>query len=487
MFTLNCSPTFFRSLITLLFKISVAVQLEVLCLSLAGIFIYILTILLSFTQISNQLIIFWLLTGTALTVFAWNRTRNLLFAGHLIKVVPTMFELAFFYGFVLSSAFTFKASLSHSIFNSGDFSSFVRLTSQFTSFSGPWKVGAFEFIYTSADRLQINRNAGPFYPQATHFMVAMIDQLFNFNNPSRAARLLAALTSTTVLPFLFILLGQTIRQRRDTSDLISLSFIFSILFAFNLNSGQIPAATGATLMIFILIFSISLSSFRAQVVGILFGGFLLLFVHPSSSISLFLLSLVTMDWKEGLKLWRKSITTIIPLVIFLFFMMTVQITDLYKPALSLFKSWGDLQINSDFQLSPRFEIVIMFLRFVLSNLLLFGHLSLINFAAVILIVFYIGIIGLNVREKIRIPELLILLIVLSSSLGGANGFSGLAKIPSIFWYSSPSRIVHIWTICFFYRICNGTSSRNGSSVLLTVLLMSSLTIYTFHLVVLSKS
>ena len=89
--------------------------------------------------------------------------------------------------------------------------------------------------------------------------------------------------------------------------------------------------------------------------------------------------------------------------------------------------------------------------------------------------------GLNLRNGICVTELLIVLIVLSSSLGGSTGLLSFAALPSILWYSTPLRVIHLWTILVFIRLCKGNESRNTSSGLLLTTVLFATAIHAIHL------
>jgi hypothetical protein len=491
---LSNSIFWFRKIITSLFKLTICFQLLILSLSLVGIISYLFSISLGLAVISHQVIFCWLLTGTGLAMYAWSRFRGLLFDGGFIQQTSVFHQLAFTTSAILSTVLAIKLSLSSTFLNSGDFSSFVRLTNQFTQFRGPWDFGAFPFEYISPDRIHLHRNSGPFYPQATHFIVAMVDQALNFNDLPKTTRLLTALLCFTVFPLLFVLVGQSIRRQSDISNLISLSFLFSILVSFDLISGLIPAAIGMTLTLFVLLLSMSQSSFRDRNMGIAIGCFLLIFVHPSAAASLCLIYSLTFVLKfphsvlsnliSRIFEFRRGFLVSLPFLIFVLVAGTVTLT---KQAARSIELWSSFHINYNFDATLGLDLLIRIWHFCLVNFALFGHLSIINVASVLIILLYVAIFGLNLRGRLRIPELLIAAIILSSSLGGASGWLSFAKIPSIFWYSTPLRVIHLWTILVFFRFCKGNESRNTSSRLLTIiLLISSSAAYTIHLFAISK-
>ena len=477
-----------RSSITGLFKISIGFHLGILCLSLAGVLTYLFSIFLGFTSISSQMIIFWLIMGTFLTVLAWRRFRNLLFDGASIKQKSVVHEFAIVVISIISTVIAIKASYSPTLFVSGDFVSFMRLTTQFTEFRGPWNFGALPFEYISPDRLQLNRNAGPFYPQATHFIVAMTDNALGLNNLPRTTRLLTFLLCFSVLPLLLVLLGQSFQRRSDFSVLVSLSLLFSILLAYDLKSGQIPAAIATTLMIFLLVISMSLTSVKQRFISMVLGILLLALAHPSASASYFLLYTLTLDWRLKPSLFSISVKkismihqkhpAIIPATFFVFLVGIVAVSD--KVA-SYTRLWSSFHKNPEFDPTLGLEIIVTTFRFVFVNFFLFGDFSSIHLVVVILVSVCILLFGLNLRNGICVPELLIVLIVLSSSLGGSTGLLSFAALPSILWYSTPLRVVHLWTILVFIRLCKGKESRNTSNSLLLTTVLLATAVHAIHL------
>jgi hypothetical protein len=477
-----------RSSITGLFKISTGFHLGILCLSLAGVLTYCFSVFLGFTSISNQIIIFWLIMGTFLTVLAWRRFRNLLFDGATIKQKSVVHEFAIVVISIISIVIAIKASYSQTLFVSGDFVSFLRLTTQFTEFRGPWSFGALPFEYISPDRIHLNRSAGPFYPQATHFIVAMTNNTLGLNDLPRTTRLLTFLLCFSVLPLLLVLLGRSFQRRSNFSVLISFSLLFSILLVYDLKSGQIPAAIATTLMIFLLVFSMSLTSVKQRIISMVLGILILALAHPSAAASYFLLYTLTLDWRLKPSLFSISLKKIsmihqkhpalIPATFFVFLVGIVAVSD--KVA-SYIRLWSGFHKNPEFDPTLGLEIIVTALRFVFVNFFLFGNFSAIHLVVVILISVCILFFGLNLRNGICFPELLIVLIVLSSSLGGSTGLLSFAALPSILWYSTPLRVVHLWTILVFIRLCKGKESRNTSSGLLLTTVLLATAVHAIHL------
>jgi hypothetical protein len=477
-----------RSSIAGLFKISIGFHLGILCLSLAGVLTYLFSVFFGFTSISCQMIIFWLILGTFLTVLAWHRFRNLVFDSASIKQKSVVHEFAIVVTCIISTVIAIKASYSQTLFVSGDFMSFVRLTTQFTEFRGPWNFGALPFEYISPDRIQLNRNAGPFYPQATHFIVALADDALGLNNLPRSTRLMTFLLCFSVLPLLLVLLGQSFQRRSNFSVLISLSLLFSILLAYDLKSGQIPAAIATTLMIFLLVFSMSLTSVKQRIISMVLGILLLALAHPSAAASYFLLYTLTLDWRLKPSLFSISLKkismihqkhpAIIPGTILVFLAGIVAVSE--KVA-SYTRLWSSFHENPEFDPTLGLEIFVTTFRFVFVNFFLFGNFSAIQLVVLILVSVCILLFGLNLRNGICVPELLIVLIVLSSSLGGSTGLLSFAALPSILWYSTPLRVIHLWTILVFIRLCKGNESRNTSSGLLLTTVLFATAFHAIHL------
>lgn len=485
---------FFRRSSTLLFKLSIGFYIQILCLLLAGVITYLFVILLRMTHISIYVIVFWLIMGTSLAVLAWSRFKNLVFDGTSINKYSATHELAFVVLSIVSTAVAIKAQFSLTLFASGDFSGFIRVSNHFTENSGPWNFGVFKGTeYISPDRILLIRETGPFYPQATHFIVAMTNKALGFNSLFKATRLLTVLLCSSVLPLLLVLLGRSFRQRSDLRVLISLSLMFSIFLTYDLRSGNIPAAIATSLMIFLLVFTISLSSLKQRNISVFFSIFLLAVVHPSASASYFLLYLLSRDWEMRLSLvsstmikiskfhWRQP--AIVPIILLAFWVGAIAVSE---KVTSYTKFWSSFHINPEFDSTLGLELIAKIFRFVLVNFLLFGNFSAINLVVLILVCVCTVLLRLNLRRRIRILEIPIVLIVLSSSLGGATGLLSFAALPSILWYSSPIRVVHLWTILVFYRFCQSIKSRYSSpSPLLTTLFLG-FAAYTIHLLAILK-
>lgn len=477
-----------RSSITALFKIFIGFHLGILCLSLAGVLTYLFSVFFGFTAISNQMIIFWLIMGSFLTVLAWRRFKNLLFDSASIKQKSIVHEFAIVVTSIISTAFAIKASYSQTLFVSGDFVSFLRLTTQFTEFRGPWNFGALPFEYISPDRIQLKRNAGPFYPQATHFIVALTDDALGLNNLPRTTRFVTFLLCFSVLPLLLVLLGQSFKRRSNFSALISLSLLFSILLAYDLKSGQIPAAIATTLMIFVLVFSMSLTSVKQRIISVVLGILLLALAHPSASASYILLCTLTLNWRLKPALFSISVKKISMLhqrhpamIPGMFFVSLAGLVAVSDKVASYTKLWSSFHKNPEFVPTLGLEIIVTTFRFVFVNFFFFGNFSAIHLVVLIHILVYILLFGLNIRNGTYAPELLIVLIVLSSSLGGSTGLLSFAALPSILWYSTPLRVIHLWTISVFIRICKGNESRNTSSGLLLTTVLLATAVHAIHL------
>ena len=479
-----------QSTINILFKISIWFHLGTLCLSIAGAFTYLFSVFFRLTYISNQAVFFWLLTGICLGVLAWSIFKHLIPEGLSDKPISFASRLIFVLISVISTVAAIQASTSQTLFESSDFSSFVRLTTQFTQFRGPWSFGAFPFDYISPDRIQLHRNTGPFYPQATHFIVAMTDQALGLNNLSRSTRLVTLFLCTSVLPLLLILLGQSLRRRNEISVLISLSIMFSIFLTYDLRSGLIPAAIGPTLMIFLLVFTISLTSVAKKIVSIVVSTLLLAFVHPSASASFVLLYPLTLVWEKGFSLVIKPLDRVFriqrkhpalfPGIVIALLAVTIALSE---KVLSYTTMLSSFHINPEFDSTPGLELLSRIFRFVLNNFLLFGGDGLFNFSVFILVAFTAVLFRLDLLQRIRISELLIMLVVFSSSLGGATGLLSFAALPSIFWYSTPIRVVHLWTVLVFVRFCRSTFSKNPSQNQMAIMLLLAFTAYLIHLIV----
>ena len=321
----------------------------------------------------------------------------------------------------------------------------------------------------------------------------MTNKALGLNSLHKATRLLTVLLCISVLPLLLVLLGRSFRRRSDYTVLISLSLMFSIFLTYDLRSGNIPAAMAITLMIFLFVLTISLSSVKQRNISVFFSIFLLAVAHPSASASYFLLYLLTRDWKLRLSLVSTSMTKIskfhqrqpeiVPNILLAFCVGAIAVSE---KVVSSTRLWSSFHINSEFDSTLGLELIVKIFRFVLVNLLLFGNFSAINLVVLILVGVCTVLLRLNLRRRIRILEIPIVLIVLSSSLGGATGLLSFAALPSILWYSSPIRVVHLWTILVFYKFCKSIESRYSSpGPLLTTLFLGSAA-YTIHLLAILK-
>lgn len=463
------------------------IETKILCLTISGVLTYLLNLLFRVSEITDLTILVWLLISFVFIIAAWKRYRHLLICDSSGSLTSSVHELVFVLGFIVSCAIAIKMTLSGSTFISGDFSGFVRLTSQFTQFRGPWTIGANSFEYVSADRIHLHRIPGPPYPQATHFIVAMTDHLFGVNNLAKSARIVTTSLVFVVIPYLLILLSQAFGMRNNNPESITFSLLFAVLLQFDMNSGQVPTGIGISLMIFLLVFSLTQASLRLQILSIILGAILLLFVHPSSTASLILIYFLAKEWdltllKQSLSKVRYLKTAFLVNFLFIFIVLIY-----YKPSLIDFFTWFfqslyDSQTNLELDLGLNFDLIARAIKITSTNFLTFGDASLENIFAVFLLIICFGVFRVNLRQKVRVSEVLIALLLLSSFFGGLASFKGLAKILSLPWYSSPSRLVHIWTICVFYRTCRGTFPRPTNPVYLKIILCLALAVYTIKLI-----
>lgn len=470
--------------VALAFKVIIKIETKILCLALSGVLIYILNLVFQFQEITNCTIFVWLLTSFALMIFTWRRSSQLLIYKHSDSCGSIVGELIFVLAFVVACVFATRMSLSGSTFKSGDFSGFVRLASQFTEFQGPWALSANGYDFVTADRIQLNRTSEPPYPQATHFIVAMTDHLFTFNNLGKSSRVVTTTLVFVSVPYLLLLLGRTINKRSTNSDLIAFSILFAVLFQFDMTSGQVPTGISISLMLFLLTISLNQASPILEILNITLGAFLLLFVHPSSTASLILIYVLTkkLNLKQLLLttryfravLWLSFLFVIV--LVFYFYIAT----DMFGVLYLLLKDILNSQTNFKFILEVNFDLLARVIQIIFNYFLMFGNPSIENYFALVLLIICLRAFRVNLRHRVNTSEALIAMVLISSFAGGLLGFVGLAKILSIPWYSSPSRLVHLWILCIFIRSCNDVDPKTVRSRYSTHLLFPIFALYIFH-------
>ena len=474
----------FSNCVALAFKVVLGIETKILCLALSGVLTYILNLVFRIQEITNFV---WLLISFVFVIAAWKRLRHLLIRYSSGSLTSSLHELIFVLAFIASCVLAIRMSLIGSTFNSGDFSGFVRVVSQFTEFQGPWVLGANRFEYATADRIQLYRMAGPPYPQATHFIVALTDHLFSFNNLGKSSRVVTTTLVFVPVPFLLLLLARTVNKRSSNSDLIAFSILFAVLFQFDMTSGQVPAGISISLMLFLLTISLNQASPILEILSITLGAFLLLFVHPSSTASLILIYLLTkkLDSKQLKQLffttryfravmWFSFLFVII--LVFYFYIAT----DMFDVYYLLLKDMYNSQTNFKFILEFNFDLLTRVIRLIFNYFLMFGNPSIENYFALVLLIICLRAFRVNLRHRVEIPEALIAMILTSSFAGGLFGFVGLAKILSLPWYSSPSRLVHLWTLCIFIRSCNDVDPKTVRTRYSIHLLFPIFALYIFH-------
>ena len=477
----------FSNCVALAFKVVLGIETKILCLALSGVLTYILNLVFRIQEITNRTIFVWLLISFVFVIAAWKRLRHLLIRYSSGSLTSSLHELIFVLAFIASCVLAIRMSLIGSTFNSGDFSGFVRVVSQFTEFQGPWVLGANRFEYATADRIQLYRMAGPPYPQATHFIVALTDHLFSFNNLGKSSRVVTTTLVFVPVPFLLLLLARTVNKRSSNSDLIAFSILFAVLFQFDMTSGQVPAGISISLMLFLLTISLNQASPILEILSITLGAFLLLFVHPSSTASLILIYLLTkkLDSKQLKQLffttryfravmWFSFLFVII--LVFYFYIAT----DMFDVYYLLLKDMYNSQTNFKFILEFNFDLLTRVIRLIFNYFLMFGNPSIENYFALVLLIICLRAFRVNLRHRVEIPEALIAMILTSSFAGGLFGFVGLAKILSLPWYSSPSRLVHLWTLCIFIRSCNDVDPKTVRTRYSIHLLFPIFALYIFH-------
>lgn len=469
------------------FKVIVGIETKIFCLALSGVLTYILNLLFQIREITSQTIFVWFLISFALMTFAWRRLGQLLIYKNSDSRSSIVGELIFVLTFIAAYVFAISMSLNGSTFNSGDFSGFVRLVSQFTEFQGPWALGANGFEFVTADRIQLHRIVGPPYPQATHFIVAMTDHLFSFNNLGKSSRIVTTTLVFVPVPFLLLLLGRTVNKRSTNSDLIAFSILFAVLFQFDMTWGQVPAGISISLMLFLLTISLNQASPILEILNITLGAFLLLFVHPSSTASLILIYLLVKKWDlkqlKQLLLTTRYFRAVLWfsfsfVIVLVFYFYTA--TNIFDVSYQLLKDISNSQTNFKFILEINFDLLARAIRMIFNYFLMFGDSSIENYFALVLLTICLRAFRVNLRHRVQIPEALIAIILISSFAGGLSGFAGLAKILSITWYSSPSRLVHLWAICLFCRIFIGLDNKNVRSRYSTHLLFLIFALYILH-------
>ena len=473
--------------VALAFKVVVGIETIILCLALSGVLTYILNIVFRIQEITNRTIFVWLLISFVFVIAAWKRLRHLLIRYSSGSLTSSVHELVFVLGFIVSCVIAIKMTLSDSTFNSGDFSGFVRLTSQFTQFRGPWGIGANSFEYVSPDRIHLHRIPGPPYPQATHFVVAMTDHLFSFNSLGKSSRIVTTTLVFVSVPFLLLLLGRTVNKRSANSDLIVFSILFAVLFQFDMTLGQVPAGISISLMLFLLSISLNQASPILEILSITLGAFLLLFVHPSSTASLILIYLLTKKL-DSKRLKQLLVTTryfravmwfsfLFVIILVLYFYIA---TDMFDVLYLLLKDISNSQRNFKFILEVNFDLLARVIRIIFNYFLMFDNPAIENYFALVLLIICLRAFRVNLRHRVQIPEALIAIILISSFAGGLSGFAGLAKILSLPWYSSPSRLVHLWILCIFFRSCFGGDNKNIRSRYSMHLILPIFALYIFH-------
>ena len=138
------------------------------------------------------------------------------------------------------------------------------------------------------------------------------------------------------------------------------------------------------------------------------------------------------------------------------------------------------QTNFKFILKVNLDLLAKVIQIIFNYFLMFGDRSIENFFALVLLTICLRAFRVNFRHRVDIPETLIAMVLISSFAGGLSGLFGLVKIFSLPWYSSPSRLVYLWTLCIFFRSCSGADNKAIKSRCSTHLIYPIFALYISH-------
>ena len=251
--------------------------------------------------------------------------------------------------------------------------------------------------------------------------------------------------------------------------------------------GQVPAGISISLMLFLLTISLNQASPILEILSISLGALLLLLVHPSSTASLILIYLLTKELNSK-QLKQLLVTTryfravmwfsflFVIILVFYFYIAT----DMFDVVYWQLKGMSSSQTKFRFILEFNFDLLARVIRIIFYHFLMFGNPSIENYFALVLLIICLRAFRVNLRHRVEIPEALIVMVLISSFAGGLFGFIGLAKILSLPWYSTPSRLIHLWTLCIFIRSCNDVDPKTVRSRYSIHLLFPIFALYIFH-------
>jgi len=337
--------------------------------------------------------------------------------------------------FLLGNSFVGK-----NILGLGDGVGFSRVLNGFWE-RGPFSTSPFEMTLTTSDRYFVRRASGPPYPQGSHLLVRLIAEFLGRPSVSSVSNIVAGTYSAIFPPFVLALFGSVgASNSRSSRTIVLLSLLFGSALVFDLSSRQIPTAIGIVSAIFAATLVNQAQRPKAKILICLVCATLLMDIHPSAAASMLFL----VDYGNFPKLRRPQVLLFVPPVFLALIFLVPGV------GLDLLRSFFNSQSNAAFDFQGLNQAFHRTVRFIANYLVLMGSFSVIAGALAGLL----GITALAFAIKFRQERAWLVIVVafllITSSVSGIPGPIGNLKIFSIFWYSSPSRLVHLWIVLLFW-------------------------------------
>jgi hypothetical protein len=304
---------------------------------------------------------------------------------------------------------------------------------------GPFGISPFDHIVG---------HFGTPYPQATHYLIRVLQEIGPWNQFSVVGTTTLMLYQIAALPALLFLYGATWTNSQLSIDrLIICSFVFGAALAFSPRLGLLPTSVGISSALFAASLINSCSISRHRLVLSMFLSLPLLDIHPSSAASLlFLINYEQLRFSRTV--WAKAVLAVALGLIGLTILVGTRSPDFWRGV-------AESQLNSAFSLQSTSDAAFRAMQFMKRYFLFMGALS----PTAGLVAFTFG----SLMILSRIPKrprgltrtFVVSLLLVSAAVSGVPSALGSLRVLSIFWYSSPSRITHLLVATLFIHSLTG--------------------------------
>lgn len=317
--------------------------------------------------------------------------------------------------------------------NLGDGASHAQILSSL-QLPGPFSMSPFEHVGVP----------GPPYPQAFHLLILLLAIPFGNEFVTPITQIVIGIYGSFVLPFVLYLYAKTsLKQSLPERWMLPISLVFSSALTFDIAHGTFP--TMMVIPIGLLVASLIASSQARwlKITVFLISSFLMLGIHPLGIPSLVLL----INWK---RFWGGLFGVGVLLLL-------TRTTYSYFPySDSFFDRLLTSQVN--FSAETSLWTIINGAGSTVSRLLTFeGPILGLNTVAGFVGWYVLGL-SLSRRDYFTIRTFIVTALLLTTYLSGLPGVVGqLASIPTLLWYSTPVRFIHVPISLVFLCVANWLS------------------------------